>query len=607
MTFVAFVPLVVSLAIYLIPVHLLRRKEFARAQDYFVSSEHTPPRVIQNASIAYSLKVMAFIPFFTWGASGDYWPIIISAVFFGVGVYFIYVIRRPILEFMDAALIGDRSITLPAFIAREHGNDPRVRLLAAGLSVFALAGLVIGETLGVATLLKPALAGRTDLMYILICGMLMLAALYTIISGNSGVMRSVQTQLGIFYLGLYVSTALVLYILISAVVVMPAHATLAVLLLAGCSLVVPSYRRARYVDTSSMGKANANNPSDRDFGPARWGAGLLMRFEKSLNVCICLAAALVIVVCVIELSSQGLPSILADSAAALRSGTSVSRIGLMALCLLPLFYPIVDMTNWQRIAAFEKDENLNDVEPTRRTTVFRGMLATYAVEGLLAWLFMGMFGAIAALATATQSGATVMQDFFGQLATQQNSVATAALSMLVVSVFAMALATMSSAFSAGLCVIRYDILPAFRPELESENVAAAQEAMATRRTLMAGGGLLLGIVAAYFIVDALFQIDFTGNMFLALLFAFSCAQLAIVPLVLGPVIGRKREGFGTVSSGWALLILVFSAAAGVAAVIVFLATGDESFLWSAVPTCLGSGFLLFLLARLRSGRTSGAA
>ena len=43
MPLVLFLPLV-SLAIYLIPIYLLRRKAYARAQDYVVSSEHSPPQ-----------------------------------------------------------------------------------------------------------------------------------------------------------------------------------------------------------------------------------------------------------------------------------------------------------------------------------------------------------------------------------------------------------------------------------------------------------------------------------------------------------------------------------------------------------------------------------
>src|ERR1700687_4018266 len=75
----AFLAPVISLGIYLIPVFILRRRAYARAQDYFVSSDHTPPGVIQNSSIAYALKMGAFGPFVAWGASSDFWPAIISS------------------------------------------------------------------------------------------------------------------------------------------------------------------------------------------------------------------------------------------------------------------------------------------------------------------------------------------------------------------------------------------------------------------------------------------------------------------------------------------------------------------------------------------------
>src|SRR6516225_8079374 len=100
MPLVLFLPLV-SLAIYLIPIYLLRRKAYARAQDYFVSSEHSPPGVIRNSSIAYALKMATFGPFFVWGASGDFWPAIIYSTFFALGVCLIYMVRRPMLAFME--------------------------------------------------------------------------------------------------------------------------------------------------------------------------------------------------------------------------------------------------------------------------------------------------------------------------------------------------------------------------------------------------------------------------------------------------------------------------------------------------------------------------
>jgi hypothetical protein len=601
MPLVLFLPLV-SLAIYLIPIYLLRRKAYARAQDYFVSSEHTPPGVIRNSSVAYALKMATFGPFFAWGASGDFWPAIINSAFFGLGVCLVYILRRPMLEFMESALNGDRSITVHDFIARQHGNDPRVRLLASGLTVFAILALVIGEALVVATFLKPILSDNAVSTYVFVSGIVTLMALYTTLSGNSGVMRSAQSQLGMLYLGLFGATALLLYLLISALRPMLPHSTFAIVFVAACCAIVPFYRRSRYVDTGPIRRANSNSANDSGREPL--GARPFRRFEKILNACISVCAAWVIVLAAMELYSDGLPAIARDSAAALQTGTHLSSMGLVALLLLPLFHPVVDLTNWQRIAAFEKDSR--DIAPSQRPAIFRGILRIYAVETPLMSLFMCMFGVIAVVSMATPGGVDAMQAFIRQLGAEQNAVATAALSLLLVSVFAIALSTMSSMFSASLCTVRYDVLPAFWPELVSAKAQAAEEA--TRRTVMAGGGLyLVMIIAGFLIADAYLQISFTSSEFLGLLFAFYCAQLSFVPLILGPVIGRRSGGFGTVSSGWALVILGFGAAIGPVAVAVYLTTGNESWLWSAVPACLGSGLVLFIIARLGPGKTAGAA
>jgi len=594
MPLVLFLPLV-SLVIYLIPIYLLRRKAYARAQDYFISSEHTPPGVIRNSSVGYALKMATFGPFFVWGASADFWPAIIYSTFFALGVGLIYVVRRPMLAFMQSALHGDRSITVHDFIARQHGNDPRVRLFASCLTVFAIFALVIGEALVVATFLKPILSDNAAATSVFVSGFLVLMALYAMLSGNSGVMRSAQSQLGMLYLGLFGATALLLYLLISAQRPMSPHSTFAMVFVAACCAAMPFYRRSVYVDTSPLRTANSN--TDRS-GREPLGARLFRRFEKILNACISICAAWVIVLAAMQLYSDGLPAIARESAAALQTGTRLSGMGLVALLLLPLFHPVVDMTNWQRLAAFEKDAS--DIEPSQRPAIFRGILRIYAIETPLMSLFMCMFGVIAAVAMATPGGADAIGAFIRELAAEENAMASAALALLLVSVFAIALSTMSSLFSASLCTVRYDVLPAFWPERAS---AAAQTGEGTtRRLVLAGGGLyLVMIVAGFLIADAYLQISFASSEFLALLFAFYCAQLSFVPLVLAPVMG------GTVSARWALVILAVSAVMGLFAVTIYVATRNESWLWAAVPACLGSGFLLFVTARRWPGKPPAAA
>jgi hypothetical protein len=596
--------LVVSLAIYLIPVWLLRRKACARIQDYLISSQGAPPSVIQNSSIAYALRIAIFGPFFAWGASGDFWPAIAASVSFGLGLWLIYILRRPMLEFLDDALRHDRSITIAEFIARQYGNDRRLRLLVSGLTVFALVGLVCAEAIGVATLFRPML-GNSSSTLVLTIGMLIIMGLYTMPAGNSGALRSAQSQLGGLYFGLFGSTALLLYAHVSDLRPVPPQGMFAMAMLALCCAIMLAYRRTRYVDTTLI-ETNSDAAAEAQAGRGSLVARVFRRYEKILNVCISTAATFVVVIALMQSFAKGFAETISESAAALQAGTRMSGLGLVALALLPLFHPIVDMTNWQRLAAFEKDAAATKLAPTERSAALRKLFAIYAVESPLMWLFMCMFGAIAVMATATPVGADVMSTFIMQLAAQDNSLATAALSLLLVSVFAIALSTMSAAFSASLCTIRYDMLPALWPELTSGHTVG--EALARRRrTLMTGGGLCLLMAVILYLADAHFQISITSNTFLALLFAFYCAQLSFVPLVLGPLIGRRRAGFGTVSPRWALAILGMSTGIGISVAAVYLATGEEPWLWAAVPACLGLGLLLFAISRLFPGQKQPAA
>ena len=150
---------VAVLGTFIVPVLLTHRQDSHRAQDTFVSSGHVMPKVIQNSSIAYAIGLATLAPLLAWGISGEFWPAVVYIAFVGLGLSLIYVLRRPLLQFLDDALIHDRSITVHEYIARCHGNDRRVRMVAAALTVFAVCGLIVCEMLGLATVLKPLLSG----------------------------------------------------------------------------------------------------------------------------------------------------------------------------------------------------------------------------------------------------------------------------------------------------------------------------------------------------------------------------------------------------------------------------------------------------------------
>ena len=143
MAFVTFVALILVLAIGFVPVWLLGHAPKRRAQNYFVGAQRARPAVVRNASIAYALRMGAFIPLFAWGADGDLLPAVTVSACFGLGIWLVYVARRPLLEFLDGALTSDGSVTVHAFIASAHGNDPRVRLVAAGITLCAVFGFVV--------------------------------------------------------------------------------------------------------------------------------------------------------------------------------------------------------------------------------------------------------------------------------------------------------------------------------------------------------------------------------------------------------------------------------------------------------------------------------
>src|SRR5712671_3303150 len=283
MLFLVFIPLVLCAGICLVPVCLLRRRAYSRAHDYFVSSQPTPPAVIRNSSIAHVLRIAAFGPFFAWGASGDLWPAIVSTVFFGLGLLLLYVLRGPMLEFLDRALDSGRSITVHAFVARQHGGDPRVLLLTSSLTLFALFGLVVGESVAVAALLKPLLIGNTALVYLSVLAMLTVAAVGAILSGQSGVMQSTQLQLGMAYLGLFGSTALLLYLHVSALTPLPPHGTFSVVFVAVWSALILWYRRSKYVDTNLVRITNPGHASGIGAKCASLGGKLLKKLAQILN------------------------------------------------------------------------------------------------------------------------------------------------------------------------------------------------------------------------------------------------------------------------------------------------------------------------------------
>ncbi|HEX9277173.1 MAG TPA: hypothetical protein VGA51_12355 [Casimicrobiaceae bacterium] len=577
--------LVIALAIPLVPVWWLSRDRCTRAQDCFVASQYTRPEVVRNASIAYALPMAVLGPLLAWGANGQFDAVLVAVASVGLGIALLFTLRRRLIEFLDGSLASDGSITVHEFIARQHGGDPRVRALAAVLTLFALLGLLVGEALALAAFLKPTLGAGNLAASVIVFGTLLVVASSAMLAGHSGVMHSGQLQLGMLYLGLFGMATILLYLHVSVRAQMPQHAALALVVIALCAASMLCYRRTRYVDTGPIRGAASNANHER---PNR-GARALSRFAKILNIWLSFVLAVIIVLALMGL--YAVPATARDASVALQSGPRVPAIAFIALCLLPLLHPLVDVVNWQRLAAVRKDMG-SGIDAVRQAAVLRGMLRMYAAESALMCLFIGMLGTIAVVALDTQGG-TDAPAIIAQLVSGNDALSPIVLPLLLITVFALALSTMTALFSASLCTIHYDLRATVAPN--QPPLEPAQK----RRTVVTGGTLALGVFALFWLFDTALRIVFTTSTLLGLLFAVCCAQLCFAPLVVGPLAARGRERAGSVSAGWALSIVVAGLASSVVAVAVYFVTGSEAWLWAAVPACLGAGFALFSIAPRR--------
>jgi hypothetical protein len=451
--------------------------------------------------------------------------------------------------------------------------------------------------LGLATVLKPLISGTTGITEPLIVTIFLVAILSSLFSDHAGLLYATQFQLGLFYLGLFGSTLVLVYLQVSELGAMPLRGLVALALIALICAVIHFRRHGRYVDTNPI-RSGATSTVPGQIHHERASARLLSRFQKILNALTGVFAITLIVLAVmiaaLELFVEGGSIALGEDLTRLLVDFSVSKTTLISLALLSFFHPIVDIVNWQRLAAFVRSRDLNDLKQSQWTEAFKSFWTTYVVEVPLMAFFICLFGAVAGLTLAAPMKADSIQAFIVRLLMQENYLATTVLSFLLFGLFALAVSTMASLFSAGLCAIRLDIVPTIRSEAKSP-LAGVAEIKAKRLTLIAAVVIGLAILMAFFLADTYAGLTMGRARFLGLVLGFSSAQLSFAPLVLAPLIIGAR-GFGTLTPGWALAVLIVSSSIGVGITATGLAAGIDSSLPWAVPACLASAAALFVSA-----------
>jgi hypothetical protein len=608
MLYPALVTALAVLGAFLAPLVLSYRQAGSRASDTLSPSGHIAPRAIQNSAIIYRLGWVALAPLMAWGIVGELWPVVIYLVSVALGLWLFFALRRPILQALQGAAVHDRSITVHQFIARRHGNDARVAAFAAALSAFTIYGLIACVMIGLATVLRTIFSGSGALAETFVVAIFLLVAGGTLLGSRFGILYATQIQLGLVYFGLFAATVLLLYLQGSAIGAMPFKGIVALLLIALLCGLLHFGRRSRYLDTSVRPSA-ANATGVREREPT--GARLFVRVQKILNSLIGILAMTLIVLAIIvagfEVFLGGLPAIARETLQALQAGTSATTMTLISLCLLPLLQPMVDVVNWQRVAVFANQRDGGQYTDAEWTAAFKTFGQTYAREVPLMALFVVLFGVLAGLTLAGASEGGATQAFLARLVAQENSVATAIVSLLMLAALALAVATIGSLFCAAIAIVGNDIVPMLRTRLISPADAAGGNPEGGSLTATAAIGVFASvlILATFMLADMRSEHSLGIAGLLGAMLAFSSVQMALVPLALAPLLSRSVRS-ASLTPAWATTVLAVGAAIGVGITIAGLLFGQAAALPFAVPACFAATALVFLIAALASRRNAAA-
>jgi hypothetical protein len=594
--FIILVTAVVVLICYFVPMLLVWCQANPGAQQTLVA--YVEPRVIQNASIVYRTGLVALVPFLAWGIGGEIQPAVVYLASVGLGLLLLYGMRRPILQFLDRAIVHNRSITIHEFIACHHGNDRRVRALAGALTVFAIYGLIVCAMIALANVLEPILSSTTGAAQLFTAAIFLAVATCILFTGQLGTSYATQLQLALVYLGLFASTAFLIYLQASALGAMPASGIVALALIAIVCATIHFRRRARYLDTNFL-----HVGTTRGAALQRVLASLpvFIRLQKILSSFVGVIAVTLIVlatiVAALELFLEGAVTVANGDLNTLNTNTSFPEMTLISLILLPLLHPVVDVVNWQTFADFATIRGRSRLKEGDRAEDLRHFDITYMIEIPLIALFIFLFGIVAGLTRAGMPATDAMRGFILSSFDQENFVAAAVVTFLVLSLFALAAATIGSLFSASISVLRCDII---RP-LQTRSTSATRcdgDEHQVRWTLTAGFAMELLVLVTFLLADAH---SFGIAKLVGATFCFGSVQLALAPLVLAPLIAGAA-GFGTVTPAWAFAILFAGAAIGVGMAVTGLVLNYESALSWAVPACLGTTTLLLVIGSLATKR-----
>jgi hypothetical protein len=564
------IPIILSLALYFVPAVLFRRARYRLSRDYLVSARGASDSVFQNSSLAYAIQLATFGPFFVWGLTGDWIPGVWNSAFYCLGLSLLYAFRRPIAGFLREALAKDQSITIHEFLARSHGDSPWIRVIASGLTIVALWGIVMAEMFGISAALGPLLdIGSEGSFFFTICLFFLMFA-YSTMGGNDGVMRMDQLQLGLGYIGIFAAVVGMIFLLGQTSPSNTPLATIPIVFFGIFGAMWLLIRRFQFIEPSHSAVFDEEEASKG----ITWRTYL--RIEHGISILVVLTIIIMVLSAGTFVVTSGPRAVLEAVRQSAVSSTSMSGLALFALALLPLGYQIVDITNWQRFAA--AGDPAHYAGGPGKTALLR-----YVAEAPMVWISLLAFGALAGgLFANLAESPNPFGDYALRLLNLGNLAGAATAAAFLVAVFAIGLSTMDAVFSATQCAFQYDLLPAL-DQAGTKDTSTARKIRITRAFSVV---TYIAVITMLYIVEK--YLSFGRDSYLALLLAFYSAQLTFVPLVAGAFFAARRPGGQSpVAPVFATGALIAGASVGIGATVSAVVGGTgELFLWGAIPACL---------------------
>jgi hypothetical protein len=569
----AFIFVFLAVAIYFIPVWLFRRSSYSSVRALSLSESGITPETFQSASVAYSVQMATFGPFFIWGLTRDTLAAVLNTCAFIAGLFLIYVFRGKLANFLSNRLPKDLSITPHSFISMQFQDSNLVRKMAAIVTLIGLLGILVAEMLGVLAVIEPVFARNPDARSYVMILMFLAAITYTLVGGNDGSMLSSCLQLRVVYIALSIFLLAILNIAASNKMGLAASASIlwtliftAIILSISQVLSILPRRDLNNVDNSRKKGIKKYNTIDRLLG--------------------CFAVVLLCSVATYSAYLINISSTSSESASIefwLQNKT-LPTVALFSLTILPLLFQIIDISNWQKLAATSVTMNTN--EKNNKSSNSGKAIALYAIEAPVICFLLLLLGS-----TLTLDPSFVGIDSFSAVATilftsSQTAHQIASIS-LIVGVFAIAFSTMDSALSAAICAYMYDIRPVATVSMHTSTKHTEQEIQRNLRVVV-----LFLVVSFACLIFATHFLKFGTDTFVTFLLAFYGAQIAFVPLILRGLLISNPSSLHPIGG---VLALMGGTIVSLACAMAGLMNINEYIGWIGVPGSLITSFIILIL------------